>query len=1436
VAVLCVGINIGALTVKVVALRADGRNAKVMAHQGRSLEILEELLALPEFADAEYFGVSGQRGHISELAAIQRGLREVGTEFDAVASLGGESFLVYTLVDGKIANVVSHNKCAAGSGEFFVQQIGRMGLGTDEAIELSFAGKVVPLASRCSVHCKSDITHKLNRHEATAADILHTLHDSMANKVVALLEKSQRPLRRVLLIGGVTRNAAVLAALRGKLADTEFIVLPESPWFEAWGTALLTRDSPLYKSPEISHQVVFGNLPPLQRYADLVHVIPTAALQAPPDGPLVLGVDAGSTTTKVVLLDPSTLGIVASHYTRTRGDPVAAVRECLHALIGQLGNRPVGLVTTTGSARELAGACLGTEHVYNEISAHAAGATHFAADVDTIFEIGGQDAKYIYLRNGVPIDYAMNNACSAGTGSFLEESAQSDLGIRVSNIADVALAAELPVKFKTTCAAFINSDIRMAQLQGHGRDNILAGLVYAIAENYLTKVKGQRSVGKKVLLQGGVALNRAVGYAFAHSIGRPVVIPPSPELLGALGVGLLALKRSAGLKHTVQDLQTLAAADMKLVGQFTCRACKLYCTVERFEAAGRQFPFGGRCSLFENVWKRKSRIAPVPDLVEQRAWILFATSKHMHSVPRPETKQRAPWDVGHAYELAKSFLEESFSSHTAEQKICETRIGIPRALTTHSLFPLYSTFFSILRFEVVLSDVDPQGDLRSNAGFCLPAQIAHGAVLDLAKRGIHLVFLPHVVRMPHSNPCQDSYLCPITQASPYFVAKAFPGTHFLSPVLDFSDGYAASTTLTAMAVSELGVDRELADEAWAAAVRSQTEAECALAELGRKALAQALAEGKPAILLAGHSYNAYTPEASQSVSKKLSSMGVSVIPADCLVPAGTGPTVWHFANQILNAVSLAKQHANLFLLSVSNFSCTIDAFTHSLLECEMGSKPYVILEIDAHTADAGVQTRLEAFLDIVQNYHAEQTSLAKSFSPCRLARGGTIICSNGEQVAVTDPRVKLYSPNFSQYHSQSMAMAVGWLGLHAGKVLPIDRSQLDLGLQSTSGRECLPLPLSIGQLLQIYQDRQPGEIMGFYMVRGGAPCVSESYFGYFERFIAEHRLSDVFLFCPARENDYLGFDPAILVKHLSPAMLLADILVEIDYVLRVVGAPGSIEQLQREWQRFSATAQSLDVFHAKLPAFVDCLAALPRTRDPMIRPRVLVTGDFFTRFSPFFMEGVRDLYAQRGIILKPVDLSDLILYFAYDGLTGMANNWDMKPEGLALAKACLKVFEPEGQHYLQQWWGYQSGRKAEEHYRGLFAKTGLLVSGPNDVPAMFEKSSRHVSRRIFGELTPTVGTSLNAEEEGYDGIIIIGPFNCLPFRISEAVLKPLTMQQGMPLLAYETDGYPVAPAVIRQIDVHIQQVLEHHARTHKSSVHISGKPPDFLQSALHMLR
>jgi len=790
---------------------------------------------------------------------------------------------------------------------------------------------------------------------------------------------------------------------------------------------------------------------------------------------------------------------------------------------------------------------------------------------------------------------------------------------------------------------------------------------------------------------------------------------------------------------------------------------------------GRRFPFGGRCSLFENVWKRKSRTAAALDWVEARSELLFRGLTNSGQGKGPP-------------------------------------VGIPRALTTHSLYPLYSTFFVRLGIQTVLSGIDPRGELKSYSGFCFPIQIAHGAVLDLLGGGVDRVFVPQVMRMPRCGPRRESYLCPVTQASPYFLAKAYPNARFLSPLLDFTNGYEAASGLVEMAVRELGFDREHAERAWKDAVRAQTDAEGALKEMGQQALRQAVAEGKPAIVLAGHSYNAFTPEGSQSVGKKLASMGVTAIPADCLAPRGEGPTSWHFANQVVNAMALAKEHPNLFLLCVSNFSCTVDAFTQSMMTSEMGSKPYLILEIDAHTADAGVQTRLEAFLDIIHNYRQAERTKAVSFTPCRLTTGGRVLTSDGQRVPLGDPRVKLYFPNFSPFHSQALAMALGWLGLNPGETPLLGRHHLEAGLRHTSGRECLPLPICVGQLLEIHERLGPGEMAGFYMLGGGAPCVVDAYRGTLERFIAEQRWSNVFLLIPEEQNDYCGFKKSTLLEHLAPVIPLADIMVEVEQVLKVAGTGDALDRFRGLWRRLVATAGTIEQFHAELPGFIDRLALLPRRQDPKECPRVLVTGDFFTRFSPFFMENVYDLYAQRGIILKPVDLSDLFLYGSFYAVAETARAWGMQPGGLALARACTRILRPDGKQYMEDWLTYQAEKKSAERYRGLFRKTGLLVAGSRDVPLLFAKASEHVSPTIFGETIPTVGDGVQAEAEGYDGIILIGPFNCLPFRISEAILKPLSMQHGMPIFTYESDGYGVSAANLRQVDVHTQQVLEHAAR------------------------
>ncbi len=556
-------------------------------------------------------------------------------------SLGGEDLVVYLLDGrGRVQTTIAGNKCASGTGEFFRQQLGRMGLRIEDLDEAADGARVLKLSARCSVFMKSDCTHRLNKGEATRGDVALSLSKVMADKVSEFLVRAKIRNGAVVLIGGVTQNRHLLRFLGEAWPQTQFVVPAEATFFEAFGAAHLAPALGRPLSPrrrlvrpfQPAAGTPFAPLPSAES-----RVTYHASRRGPlrPDAEYVLGVDGGSTTTKVALVDAETMEIAAAHYGRTHGDPVAALKRCLAEVQEQIGAaRPrISLIATTGSSRELLGVFLETSGVYNEIIAHAAGTTFFEPDVDTLFEIGGQDAKYVLLNNGVPIDYAMNEACSAGTGSFLEESAAGDLHIeRAEDIGPIALEAAAPLKFGEHCSAFINSDIRKAIQGGASRPDIVAGLVFSIVANYLNRVVGNRPVGTRIALQGGVAKNPAVPLAFAQLVGKPVSVPPDPELMGCFGVARLALqKHDEGLLAKGDfDLEALAAKEIVVQGEFTCQACDNYCGIRNLAVDGRRYPFGGRCSKFTSA--RRPRPAGEGQAVDHVAWRteeLFA-----RSVPR----------------------------------------------------------------------------------------------------------------------------------------------------------------------------------------------------------------------------------------------------------------------------------------------------------------------------------------------------------------------------------------------------------------------------------------------------------------------------------------------------------------------------------------------------------------------------------------------------------------------------------------------------------------------------------------------------------------------------------------------------------------------------------------------------------------------------------
>ncbi|MCK5141892.1 MAG: hypothetical protein KAQ70_06830, partial [Candidatus Heimdallarchaeota archaeon] len=386
---------------------------------------------------------------------------------------------------------------------------------------------------------------------------------------------------------------------------------------------------------------------------------------------------------------------------------------------------------------------------------------------------------------------------------------------------------------------------------------------------------------------------------------------------------------------------------------------------------------------------------------------------------------------------------------------------------------------------------------------------------------------------------------------------------------------------------------------------------------GRKTLKRLKENNETGILLLGRSYNAFPPETSQLIPKKLASMGVTIIPFDFLEKEKVNDIPWYFSNYVKIAIDLAKKNDNLFLLYINSYSCTIDAFVQNFVRSEMRSKPFLILELDSHTADAGTQTRLEAFLEIITNF--QQSQKKEEEKPFQVAkvkkRDGKIIVitSDNKKIDIKDPRIKLYFPSFSDFHVPAIAKLMELYGFHLGEVEPLKLDYAVRGLRHTTGKECIPLPIVIGHMLEIIEKRKPGELIGFYMIRGGAPCAVYSYFHYLEQFIEQNKLDNVFIFRFDQLTGFLG-TPFIQIARFSPKItILGDLVAEVDSALEVVGETGSQALLSKYWKQFLDETTSLNNFNKNYRRLIKQIETIPRKDSPKDHPKVLVSGDFFVR-------------------------------------------------------------------------------------------------------------------------------------------------------------------------------------------------------------------------------
>ncbi len=957
---------------------------------GSGSQLLAKILGI--YFENEFRAIAkGVRTFNSEVRTIF----EIGGESSKYLRLDPEAV-------GKHLGIVDYQtsgECAAGTGSFIDQQATRLLYSVEQVgAAASGASCAARIAGRCSVFAKTDMIHAQQK-GYTTEQILRGLCDAVARNFKSSIVKGRAVVAPVAFIGGVAMNAGISNALGEafKLGKNELVVPELYAWLGAAGAAMLEAEEWRKRSFKRIHQLRQHEAAK-KSYAcsealSMKNVLllrdqvapagisnlksPISKLQAqisnkieaePSNGKAgksngsgagvsnlqsqisnkieaYLGIDIGSVSTNLVVIDAAG-NLLKEIYLPTQGRPIEVVdrglKEIEAELGPQLGIRGVG---TTGSGRELIGELIGADTVNDEITAHKTGAMHVCQQmgmepVDTIFEIGGQDSKFIRIEKGVVVDFTMNEACAAGTGSFLEEQAEK-LGISIKEeFARLALASANPARLGERCTVFMERDVTSLMQKGAEVGDLAAGLAYSVALNYLNRVVRGRKIGNVIFFQGGTAYNDAVAAAFSQILGKRVIVPPHNGVIGAIGMALIARER---MKNAGQacgfrgyDLHQVQFT----VRDFVCRACSNYCDMKEFTIEGERTYWGDQCSDKFRKRARSDRKPILDDLVEYR----------------------------------EKLLEEVLLPPRGSKP----SVGIPRSMFYYDRFPFWCAYFQELGFEVTVSaatdrKISARGEETAVAQPCFPVQVAHGHVLDLLDKNVDYLLLPNIVNAEAPAQMVDSHLCPWNQTLP-FVVRAAPQVEpmrakLLTPTVHFRFGRKHVEKELAAFARTLSFSRKKSDRAVTAAYAAQEAFTEAVQEAGAQALAQLQTSGEPALLLVGRPYNLYDRSVNCDILRKLRSLyGVNVLPMDFLpldsedITEINANMYWNSGRRILAAARLASRHANLHLVYISNFKCGPDSYIKSFLDDAAG-KPSLVLQFDGHASDAGYITRCEAYLD-----------------------------------------------------------------------------------------------------------------------------------------------------------------------------------------------------------------------------------------------------------------------------------------------------------------------------------------------------------------------------------------------------------------------------------------------------------------------------------------
>ncbi|PIU32605.1 MAG: CoA activase [Syntrophobacteraceae bacterium CG07_land_8_20_14_0_80_61_8] len=1003
---LDVGIDIGSVSINGIVIDEPGEivwEAPYLRHFGLVREQLEAFLERLQqrFEPASIRSVSFTGIHGERLAAELNAPYEVETIAQVlgavrvvpgvrtIISIGGQDAALFQLShDGRQWHLDAFNMngpCASGTGSFIDQQAERLASSIyGERVELdqehtqtvlddfialgSRHTDPAPVACRCTVFTKSDMIHLQNKGEPLA-NIVAGLHFGNAANYLSTIVGNRKLHSPVIFIGGLAGNRLQVEAFKKYFPD--LVVPPHYASLGALGVALQSQQlgrhnsvgSAALQRSGATATAAFPRAAPLSLKLTRFHADNRLAPRDwDPARPIesFLGIDVGSTTTKYALIDGAG-NLLHKCYLQTRGKPIEVTQELLRTLEREVAGRVhlVG-IATTGSGRNVVGDFVEADLIIDEITAHAGGAVAVDPAVDTIFEIGGQDSKYIRIDQGHPLDFDMNKVCAAGTGSFLHELANK---LRINIVGEfeaIALASRQPVALAERCTVFMESDLMSHAQKGADRGDLIAGLCYAIVHNYLNRVVGKRSIGKRVMFLGGPSLNRGIVAAFEQVLGKPLLVPRHREVLGGYGAAL-ALK--AGFERgdfsgRDRDLAALGRVSVEFV-ESVCRAdpkCHNECKLKVYDFCGRKSIWGGECARYEIT---RGGTKPALNLFAERLR-LFQAALGPAAMPVDNSGTAVRSGSGRA-----------------------PTVGIPLAIHAWEWGVLWVTLFQELGFEVRLTAptsprVVASGVESMTAETCFPIKVFHGHVKQLLDQAEYL-FLPNLIDMPGPDPAERGLFCPLVESSQYMARAAFgiEARRLICPDLYLKKGAEGlGWSLLEALPKEVRGSRAVIERAVTVAWEAQSRFRRRLIAAGRRFLARRT-PGVPLWVVTGRPYNLHDERLNLKLGRHLARLGIEALPMDFLEVDGVDLSdfprmYWGLGARILRTAKLIGKHPDWYGMHLTNFSCGADSFIEHFYRRLLQDKPPLILELDEHSAVAGALTRLEAYRNVVNNIQARR--------------------------------------------------------------------------------------------------------------------------------------------------------------------------------------------------------------------------------------------------------------------------------------------------------------------------------------------------------------------------------------------------------------------------------------------------------------------------------